>query len=45
MWEHYDAYIVFILSFGFCAIYIFSEAKPLGSSLLKKVLGPFGRFF
>ena len=45
MWEHYDAYIVFILAFAFTAFYILSEAKPSGSSILKKLLGPFSRFF
>lgn len=45
MWEHYDAFIVFILAFAFSALYIFSEAKPSGSSIIKKILGPFARYF
>lgn len=41
----YDAVIVFLVATFFVGIYIFNEARPKGSSLISKVLGPFSRFF
>lgn len=41
----YDAVVVFLVATLFVGIYIFNEARPKGSSLISKVLGPFLKLF